>query len=200
MRYCFYILLLTAQLSAEPVSNTHLEHSVSNLETESSYLKQKIENQEVTIESLREEVSALVKATKELSTKSAALQDVKLNKVEKSLEKFVSDMKQLKAHINTNAELLAELQKTVRAQGEANRLQEKQIESVEAAIKSLAKAMQGSFSPSSSKDSSGKTYRVKSGDSLAKIAKECNTTTSELKQLNTLRSDKITPGQELKIP
>ena len=43
-------------------------------------------------------------------------------------------------------------------------------------------------------------YRVKRGDSLAKIAKRFGTTVSELKRINRLKSSVIYPGQKLKVP
>ena len=47
---------------------------------------------------------------------------------------------------------------------------------------------------------SGKTYRVRSGDSLEKIAKMHKTDVGTLKQLNQLQQDLIVVDQELKIP
>mgnify|MGYP003393985149 CR=1 FL=1 len=43
-------------------------------------------------------------------------------------------------------------------------------------------------------------YCVKSGDTLAKIAKEFKTSSQKLKELNGLKSDKITTGQRLIVP
>lgn len=43
-------------------------------------------------------------------------------------------------------------------------------------------------------------YRVKRGDTLAKIAKKFKTTVSEIKRLNRLKKNIIYPGQKLKIP
>ncbi|MDB6081341.1 MAG: hypothetical protein JWO53_613 [Chlamydiia bacterium] len=200
---CITILSLQkGMLGANPAPANRLQHSIENHEAEISYLKQKIENQEAIIETLREEVSSLIKATKELSAKSQSAQDAKLSKLEKNLEKLVADMKQFKTHANENAELIEELQKTSRNQAAANKLQENQLEALETALKSLAKAMQTTLSipKESAAHTSGSTYRVKNGDSLAKIAKEHNTTTRELKQVNGLQSDKIVTGQELKIP
>jgi len=44
------------------------------------------------------------------------------------------------------------------------------------------------------------TYKVKSGESLALIAKQAGTTTAALKNLNGLKSDTVRAGQELKLP
>jgi len=45
-----------------------------------------------------------------------------------------------------------------------------------------------------------RTYIVKSGDNLAKIAEKFNTTTAELKKANNLKSDVVYIGQKLIIP
>jgi LysM repeat protein len=45
-----------------------------------------------------------------------------------------------------------------------------------------------------------KTYVVKSGDTLSKIADKFNVSLAKLKSYNGLRSDMIRPGQKLKIP
>lgn len=43
-------------------------------------------------------------------------------------------------------------------------------------------------------------YRVKPGESLWSIARSHNTTVAQLKKSNALRSDKIVPGQRIKVP
>lgn len=48
-------------------------------------------------------------------------------------------------------------------------------------------------------NSSGKSYTVKSGDSLYEIAKKNGMTVKELKTLNGLKSNKIKPGDKLKV-
>lgn len=45
-----------------------------------------------------------------------------------------------------------------------------------------------------------KSHKVKSGDSLEKIAKLHNTSVEKVKKLNRLESDRILPGQELALP
>ena len=49
-------------------------------------------------------------------------------------------------------------------------------------------------------DKEPKTYIVKSGDSLGKIAERFNTTTDALKKANNLKSDIVYIGQKLIIP
>jgi LysM repeat protein len=47
---------------------------------------------------------------------------------------------------------------------------------------------------------SAASYTVSQGDSLYKIGKLCNTTSSELMKINNLSSDLIYPGQKLIVP
>jgi LysM repeat protein len=47
---------------------------------------------------------------------------------------------------------------------------------------------------------SDKTYKVRSGDSLEKIAKMHQTDVATLKKLNDLANDRIVVDQELKLP
>ena len=46
----------------------------------------------------------------------------------------------------------------------------------------------------------GRTYTVRKGESLGSIARKHHTTTAKLRSLNMLKSDRIHPGQKLRIP
>lgn len=59
---------------------------------------------------------------------------------------------------------------------------------------------QKKFDELAKKATSNRTYRVKPGDSLQKIAKLHKTTADKIKQLNSLDQDLIVVGQELQIP
>ena len=48
--------------------------------------------------------------------------------------------------------------------------------------------------------SSGRIYTVRKGESLGSIARKHNTTSAKIKKLNKLRSDRIHPGQKLRLP
>ena len=65
-----------------------------------------------------------------------------------------------------------------------------------------ATAMAGTPSPAASvsESSSSKTYKVKSGDNLMKIAKNSGVTVKQIRAANNLKTDQIKVGQSLKIP
>lgn len=200
--FIFPLLILNAPLFANPQGQGHLAASakVQNLETELNYLKQRISNQETTIDHLRDEVSSLLKAMKEVQAKSHETQDGRLNKMEKSLDKVVQDLKQFKTHSNETNALIDDVKKALSKQGQISDLQNKELKDFEKALKSLAQAMQKNIGLSSFKSSSDGSYRVQSGDTLEKIAKDLKVSISELKAVNSLKSDKIQVGQELRIP
>src|SRR5437588_5579400 len=92
--FIFPLLVLNAPLFSSPQGQGHglaASAKVQNLETELNYLKQRIGNQETTIDHLRDEISSLIKAMKEMQAKSHEAQDGRLNKMEKSLDKVVQD-------------------------------------------------------------------------------------------------------------
>lgn len=205
-KYCFLVssvFLFSSLLADENASKTHLEHRISNLETENSYLKQKIVNQETTLDSLRDEMSALIRATKELTEKSSSSSETKIAQIEKNVEKLIADMKQFKNHSNDTADALTGHQKSLKEFEETFTLQKKQLKEFEEALKSLAKAMSTGIpsKPEECVATKGKnTYRVRSGDSLGKIAINFKKSVTTLREANQLRSDVIVPGQELVIP
>ncbi|MFA5058069.1 MAG: LysM peptidoglycan-binding domain-containing protein [Opitutaceae bacterium] len=63
------------------------------------------------------------------------------------------------------------------------------------------KAPAGSAAAAGSMDAGlGATYTVKPGDTLASIARRVGSTSAELKHMNSLRSDYVRVGQELRLP
>jgi len=142
---------------------------------------------------LRQEIATLVGATREAGSRSSSSQDAKI-------EKLAADLKQFQNHSNSLGEAIAKIHEALASQKEAFSGQAKEVSELESALKNLAKAI-GSNIATAPKESPAKTtYRVRPGDSLAKIAKELKTTQVALKECNNLSSDKIFPGQELRVP
>lgn len=203
-------LLLLGTLQAEvPASSQtaartlqNLSYSVHNQDQEIAALKQKIQNQEAIIDSMHTEVTQLIKAAKESQKNSGEKVDGRLKGMEKNLEKLVTDLKQFKKHANDSASSFSQIEKKLKEQEEISTLQAQQIKDLEAALRSLANAMQLKTSSADKKVSaaSGELYKVKAGDSLEKIAKDHGTTIEAIKKENNLSKDTIFPGQKLSIP
>lgn len=58
----------------------------------------------------------------------------------------------------------------------------------------------GNHGSSGSSASSSRIYTVRKGESLGSIARKHHTTSAKIKKLNKLRSDRIHPGQKLRLP
>jgi LysM repeat protein len=71
---------------------------------------------------------------------------------------------------------------------------------IPAATAPTAPAATGAASTEVASPSGEQTYAVKSGDTLSSIAKEKGTTVKALRAANSLKTDRITVGQKLKIP
>jgi LysM repeat protein len=71
---------------------------------------------------------------------------------------------------------------------------------IPAAPAPTASAATGAASTGGASTSGEQTYTVKSGDNLSSIAKEKGTTVKALRAANSLKTDRITVGQKLKIP
>ena len=190
----------------EPASTNGLlstiRHNLNNHELEIASLKEKVRNQDATLESMREEVSSLIKSTKEAQKNALQSNDVHLKNVEKNVEKLVQDLKKFKIHSNDLADTISDLQKKYGGLQEIVTLQSDQIKDLEAALRSLVEAMQAPASKdkSSLPSINPNSYRVKSGDTLEKIAKAHGISVDSLKDANQLDSDKIVVDQKLIIP
>ncbi len=200
-------LLLVGSLFAEAPTTSiqslnrsvqNMSYNISNQDKELAYLKQKIQNQESTLDSMHNEVSSLIKAAKESQKSTGAEVSTKLKGMEKNIDKLVSDLKQFKKHANETSSSFKEIQKTLAEQQEITSLQARQIKELETALRHIATALQTKASDSII-DSNGM-YHVKSGDTLDKIAKAHGTTIDAIKKENNLSKDIIYPGQKLQIP
>jgi len=108
------------------------------------------------------------------------------NQVTTSLSAQERQVKQLQDKI-------AELEKKAQAQA-------KQINLLQDALKTFIDSFQTDPAPASTDTIAFKTYTVKNGDSLGKIAKAHKTSTQTLRGMNNLSGDKIIVGQKIKVP
>ncbi len=184
-----------------------LRHEVNNHESEIRTFEHKLENLDGRLDSLLEQIETNSRTHKDMLKGETGNLEERLAALESLNKGIVSDLKMLKTHANDSAivigqykQKLVELEKIIESQN-------KSLDALQGAIQSLAEAMQVKASGSSSvalrDDSySGRTYKVKPGDTLDKIAKAHQTTIQAIRDANNLSKDKdkIVVGQTLKIP
>ncbi|MBS0621016.1 MAG: LysM peptidoglycan-binding domain-containing protein [Verrucomicrobia bacterium] len=106
----------------------------------------------------------------------------KLAHTEELLEKVTADLRTLSARLQT-----------LEQESAAHTAQLTEVAKLKGTLTSISEAI-------ATRPSSPSTYRVQSGDTLGKIARNHHTTVDALKKLNKLTKDTIATGQELKIP
>lgn len=140
-----------------------------------------VDNHEEEIRSFEERLSnqeTIMETLRQSIQESGSQQKNQLNLTVNSQEK------QLKAALDK----LSELEKKTQTQAQ-------QINLLQEALKTFIDSFQ-----TPPDNSPVKTYTVKNGDSLGKIARVHQTTSQALRELNQLPNDKIIIGQKLKVP
>ena len=198
------ICLLLVFLCMNPLygadsSSNAIAQRLQACEVEVGMLKNSISTQEIAREALEKEVSGLLRATRESLAESRDSSSNRQKSFDSNLEKLTQDLKQLKSHSNELSQTVNDLSKTVQGIKESGRQQGQAIKELEQAMRALTLALSGKPTGKTSSGEKTGTYTVKSGDSLEKIARAHGMTLSEIKELNTLKSATIRPGQELTV-
>jgi LysM repeat protein len=183
-----------------------MRHESNNHELELKMLEEKIANQESIIDSLRQQMTNSNLAQKDLIKGNVSSTETKIEGLDKSIKGLVGDLRILKTHANDTAALLTQYTQRLSVLEKNLEIQNQNLDNMQIAIQSTMEAL--SIKDSSytmdkgitTSTSGSKTYRVKPGDSLEKIAKASQTTISAIKELNGLSSDRIIVGQKLKLP
>lgn len=175
----------------------------SNHETEIRMFQEKLNNQEVAVDSLWKQLNETTQANKEKIRAIVDQLESKLANLEIATNSTVSDIEFLKKQTvdyKDYKQKIGHLEKV-------NDLQNQNIEHLQAALQALMEALQIKDVSILSADpfhplSMGPVYHVKAGDSLEKIARKNNTTVVKLRELNHLTdsNDLIIVGQKLRLP
>lgn len=175
-----------------------LRHEVNNHESEIKTYENKINNLETIIDTFRQQSNETAAAHKDALQDSSSTLETKINSLETTTKGLVADLKQLKNHANETVSALALYKQKLGDLEKILEIQNQNLDSLQASMKSFADILQ--VKNSSSIASSDKTYKVSVGDSLEKIARRQHTTIQSIKELNGLTNDRIIVGQTLKIP
>ncbi len=212
---CTLLLLIAGALcplTAAPYNNYYdqdpstknaldsIKHQLGNHEAEIRVFEQKLENLDQILESLRDQLRENASQHKEMVKGSASSQEGKISSLESTSKTLTADLKQLHQHANDTTAALNGFKQKIQELDQRLAAQNKNIENLQSAMQSVLEAFQIKSEPAASIASGSKTYKVKNGDSLEKIARAHNTTIQAIKDLNGMTSDKIVVGKSLKIP
>lgn len=172
-----------------------MRHSHRNQENQLRELDQKFETIDAIIDSLRKQLHDSSKAHKDSLTSSTSNLETKVGDLELAVKGAAIDLRELKDHANETTAALTQYQQRLRELEKLLQQQSQQIDNLQSALKSVTEILS-----KGSEDVATKVYRVKSGDSLDKIAQAHQTSVKVIKELNNLNHDRININQKLKIP
>jgi LysM repeat protein len=174
----------------------YLRHEMSNQDAEVRVFEEKLNTYELTIDGLRQQLTDMGRINQQLIKDRTEQLENRVTTLESYLKGLVADMQQFKMHSQDTSNLIIQSQRKIDELERGISIQNKNLESLQAALGSLMEMMQVGKEDTVS----SKTYKVRSGDRLEKIAREHQVSISELKRLNNLKDDKIIVGQTLKLP
>lgn len=172
-----------------------LQYNIDNHAQELREASERFSTLDEIIAALRQEQADFRKQQQEQQLQTIAPFKLKIREFEGELQKFTQEVQQIKSHMHETAALLSQYRKSLEEMQKQDAVRDKNIEHLRSALSSLMEAMQ-----TQEIETKRDAYRVKSGDSLEKIALIHNTTVKAIKELNALTTDRIRIGQELKLP
>jgi LysM repeat protein len=173
-----------------------LKNQLSNHDAELNSLQQRVENFHVILESLQEQLQDQGNSQKQQFKKDSASLEIKIASLENMAKSLTADIKLLQSHANETGAALQAMKQKISEGEQRIHVQNGNIENLQSVIQTLMEALQVKAEVASG----GKSYKVKPGDSLEKIARGHGTTVQALKNLNGMASDKIVVGKMLQIP
>ncbi len=189
---CFVFSLQAAAYSSPELDELRiavddLKYALKSTQVELNILDERVKKQ--TSSKPKEDVSALSLLTVQVNSL-----EKKVINLEKTLEKAANDLRTLSSTATTALTKIQGVEDDLSSQ-------EKRIDEVvklKGTLTSISKAINARSSPEPTA-SSTKTYRVKAGDSLEKIARANHVSVEVIKKINHLSNDKIVVGQELRL-
>ncbi|MDR3625037.1 MAG: LysM peptidoglycan-binding domain-containing protein [Chlamydiales bacterium] len=208
---CCFALLIIFCASTIPLEAQQKDRSLFSLQCELEDIKQKVHCYELERDILEEKVNTqgeqIVKLQKELTKSQNANEELskgklgqfekRLTVVEQKVDGFILDLKQLKSHANDTSSSLSKYSSKIT---DIEQSLQTNVTSLKSALQSLVKvAYKGSESGIMDMATSSKSYKVKPGDTLERIAKNHGISVDTLKKRNNLSKDRIVIGQELTL-
>lgn len=179
-----------------------MRHEVNNHETEIRMFDEKLKNLETIIENLQNQLEESYKFNKEQLKNGLASVESKTASLETMTKGIINDMFIFKTYSNDTAAILAQYKQKISEVEKIVIQQNQNIEHLQAALSSLMEALQIEQQHLTKTDTVviARSYKVKPGDNLEKIARNHQTTIQLIKEANGLTTDRIVVGQTLVIP
>ena len=162
-----------------------LRHEVDNHEAEIRMFEERMNTQEVIVDSLRQQVLDANHENRELVKGNSIQLENNVSHLETSVKGMTDDLRNLQSHGNETAKVLNQHKFKIEEI-------EKKMDQLQETLQLVLDALQVPGSEN--------VYQVVSGDTLEKIARKHGTSIKKIKDINTLTSDRIYVGQKLKMP
>ncbi len=172
-----------------------LRHDINCFQTELQILDGRIKYNENTLATLKSQDLEKQQARLEQLAADIRSFEHKWHSQEKSHEHAVNEVQHLAFHANETTLALTQCKARIEELEQqliVNQRRFTELNKLKGNIEFLAKSL--------NKSEIFKTYKVRAGDTLEKIAKHHKIEVSKIKQINQLEHDRILVGQELKIP
>lgn len=188
-----------------------LKNDIRNHEVEIRTFENKMHNQELTFDNLRQQIVEDVESQRDFLKASninfeGKIQtlDQAVNNLETLFRGLTNDLRLIKTQGNDFVTLLNQYKQKISEMDGQLAAQSLHMQNLEQALNSMMELLQSrgeSSRENSNKQAVGaKTYKVQPGDNLEKIAKMHKVSVASLRDLNQLSNDRIIVGQTLKIP
>lgn len=171
-----------------------LKHDINCFQTELQILDGRIKYYENALAALKQQDLEKQQAKIELIAHGLQLLERKWSSLEHIQQAEKKDLLELSSHANETTVALVQFKNRIQELEQDILTQNRRFEDlakVKGTIDTLAKTLKGS---------SCKIHKVRSGETLEKIAGIYRTKVEQIKKLNDLSTDLIVIGQELKIP
>ena len=217
--FLFIILLLGIFISCSPIKSSpqgekhqmeltlhevqtnvdDARHDINSFQTELQILDGKIKHQENATASIKQQLVEKILASLENLSRHIHQMEKKMSHTEKKQEIVLKDLQNFSAHSKEVNNALTQYKSRINELEKEIFKQTYRLNDV-AKLKGTLENIVHSMRQSSLEGIYLEKYKVKSGDSLEKIARRYKISVDALKKANNLNDDLIVIGQELKIP
>ncbi|MBF8263586.1 MAG: hypothetical protein HW387_1251 [Parachlamydiales bacterium] len=173
-----------------------VRHDLNCFQTEMQILDGRIKYYENALASIKQQDFEKQQSIIERLTQQMAALEKKYSVVEKNRDANTADFQQLTSHANETSAAMIQFKNRIAELEQEIQLQNRRFDEI-AKLKGHFEGLTKQLGTSSVDK---KTYKVRPGDTLDKIARFHKTTIERIKKANNLEQDLIVAGQELAIP